>query len=219
MPTLDDIVADVRAILSESTAGFWLDDEIESAAVDGIRWIQTWAPNDALRALLKRASAEQLWSSPFLAFPDDMLRPIRLLIAESDGAYGYPWDFVDGDYLASVRRDEGNLAMTATTTRLWSMTAVDETPQFELYPNPTLGSAYRLYYLKTAAESGTLDLPTADPDLIRLVKCWTIEKMAGKASMLDLEMVKMHIAEKAEMQAIIMQTYVNRYGLTPARRS
>ena len=224
-PTFAQLHTKVRRNLGERSASFWDNEEIDELLVDGIRELQDeLTPNDALRSLLVTEGGTFNASDPYILLPSAALRFLddSLVVVEADGEFGYPWKLTTQDYLRSVRRVERDSNQDVTTARLYARAfpfsgiSYVEGSYIEVYPSPVSGRLYRVSYIATASESGTMTLPWQDPDLCKLVVYYATFNAASKKSRLDAVMVDRYKRWYEEGRAKAAG-YRNRFKMSPAR--
>jgi len=185
--TFGDLREKVDNILGRTTTNRWSDNEIGIYIEDSIVSTSEDAPIGALGSLVDETSST--WTTgDTISFTSSALKPIGFSVAEASGNT-LRWDKVDRSFLQSVREAEGDLAMTATDTRMWSITdsASDlNSITIVVYPEPANTTAYKLHYIKTPAISANMDLPTVPENLLEFVT-WRAAALANAKKGYDLE--------------------------------
>ena len=211
MATPTSLITEIRYVLGESTPQFWQNAELTAWITDSIRALQVDLVPDALRALTGISTGTPASESTTLLIPISYLATLELIVTESDGEYGQPWQNVSLETLDQLKRAEGQLSIDTTPTRAFALAGSGTA--FYLYPSMAAGRAYRHTYFKTLAESGTLDAPNP---VIECVKFRAIMLAASKKSR-DLDMMERYSRlYQARVDAINFK-YQNAFGLMAAK--
>jgi hypothetical protein len=232
MATRDDLRTEVRDLLGEAVASNWTDAELDRHLVQSIRKVRDSVPLDALLSLRyeyvyttsRHADNSGIYTA-YLSKPSGIYKLIKILSEESDGKYGNPWTYVSEEEFWRIRRNEDDSEYDSTDTRIFTdeatyLLGTSVMPLYgsgyfwKLYPYPS--SYYvKIIYIAKPSESGTMTLPTDDPNLQYPVVIDVTAKAAAKKSR-DLELARWARDEFNSVIGLIRKEYTNRYGLTPA---
>ena len=215
MAVLGNIRTRVKLILGPNSKA--TNFEIDAVIVEAIKLVQNQVVNDVLKDQLTYKEYAMAGAST-IAAPTNMLRPMALWAEESDGNYGYPWEYVNIASLQRIKFMEDDQYQDATASRLYAQGSTVEGAAhaengFVLYPTPVSGRTVRLEYILKASETSTMTLPIELQNLM----VYYVVSIVGMHQAETAQLAGQYISLYSSELNRINNEYLNRYGLSPAR--
>jgi len=193
MATLTTLKAKILLPFGSTASTFLPDSERETALIAAIQEVEGSVPDRALKSMNYVDISTPTSTVSSVAMPADFLRLRGINVIESNAAYGRYFDIKDEDYLRETKRHEGNLALDDTLTRIAAPGINSGLPSstvlinYSLYPSIPLNRTIGIDYIRKATITGTMSLPSNDPDLQEMAVWKAIEICtAKKARWLDI---------------------------------
>lgn len=175
MPTLENFVVRVERLAKGFITSLPVIDrpkqyEIRQHLVDAIRSVQDSVPLGALARMIESTEKTEAFliaiNTDIITLLDTVYAVVgfRMKFPDTDGVYQEYWQEVSLEELEEVAQDEGNLASSATPTRIFCIkeSATDDKFDLRYYPQSGLitDKTYTYYYIEKASITGTMTLST-----------------------------------------------------------
>lgn len=181
MATRAGLVKRVREKIGELKAARFSENELHNYMIDDIRDLQDAVNYGALiRMLLDKTGVGS--SGGVIPLLDTVRKITRLLVKEPDfdGDYKSAWEEVTQEERDKVKNDEGNLAMSATPTRIFSVEANSDNELWSIitYPEITSADFFKYSYIPKATDEGSDSIEMTIPSIPSLQQLLVIRVSA-----------------------------------------
>lgn len=221
MATFIDLMTEILDFLGVPypmpTNSRWNQNVLNSQLVQAIRDLQQPpVPTDALHNIISQVNVLHYGTETVLITSCNRL--LHLQAIEYTGNYGNPFIESTIDELRQAAVNDWNTGTLDTTSKRLYTVVCRSGFDYEIITYPIVPTTRLLRAVKVpwCSESGTMTLPSFDPNLQALAVLAVVAKAAAKKSF-DLNFSSWARNEYQGMLARIVNDYSNKYSLSPAR--